>query len=143
VAGMTGACVARLSADRTLVLCGHQYPTGHYCATERNEPTVLVSVDEVSDIRAGVEQPPHRFLNFDSDWEDDGGGVIARTATAWRRKQHGNAPTRRGWAPNIAGGRVKPRKSFVLSTLVKCPQCFWLNTLNPVVLDVVELPRKT
>lgn len=55
----TGACVARLSADRMLVLCGHQYPTGHHCATERNEPTLL----------ARVESAPGRVLVFAPDWE--------------------------------------------------------------------------
>jgi hypothetical protein len=131
---MTGACVARLSDDRSLVLCGHRYPTGHYCATERNEPTLLARVP------SGL---PHRYLVFAPDWEMDPAGVIRRSRGALHREQHGNAPTRRGWLSNIAGGRTRTGKSFALSAPAQCPQCGWLNSLDAEVLDVMEVPEKT
>jgi hypothetical protein len=135
----TGACVARLSDDRSLVLCGHRYLTGHYCATERNEPTLLARVESWSTIVASVDSGSHRHLVFTSDWEVND-GIAKRSRGALRREQHGNAPTRRGWLRNAAGGRVRSRKSFALTTLVKCPQCGWLNSLEAGVLDVREVP---
>lgn len=133
------ATMARLSEDRSLVLCGHQYPTGHYCATERNEPTVLARIDTVGDTVGG-----YRFAYFTSDWEvDDDRGIARRSHSGPRRELHGHAPTRRGWLRNIAGGMVRTRKSFALPTLVKCPQCGWLNTLDAAVLDIREVPLKS
>lgn len=112
---------ARLADAGSRLVCGRQYPTGHYCEVE------LFRVSK--DGHATGDSDWRRFPEDFGDPTRWSSQTPRYVRTGWSRKKRGYAPTREGFAPVLGPVDVKAPKAIQPDRPAECPQCHVLNDL--------------